>query len=725
MRFYILLPLLFIVISITQAQETSTITGHVYDSETNTALPEANIRIKDSNRGEVSDFRGYFEIKNLEAGEYTLVISYIGYELSGKTVLLGEGETQHIVVYLQEKPITLVEEIVITAPAMINSVIVKTDPKKPRQPVPAHDGGDYLKNIPGFSVIRKGGTSGDPVFRGMAGSRLNILLDGQYILGGCGGRMDPPTAYIYPESYDRITIIKGPQSVIYGGSGYAGTVLFERIPGIYEKPSISGYGSLLSSSFGRNDQIVDITAGAPIGYISIIGTRSESGDYYAGDSKVHSQYNRWSFSVIAGWTPDNTTRIELSAEKSDGEAAYADRMMDGTKFDRTGYGLKFEKSSVSTMLDKLSLQVYYNYIDHVMDNYSMRDVMPDRYALSNPDRTTYGGRLASDIVFSRSLKAFAGIDYEYNKHTSRVLRMQPGPIHISLLPRDHSMTFNNVGVFGDVTYHVNNKNRIMSGARGDFLRVENERTTDNDSHDMFSAYTRYEHDLGALPITLYIGTGYAQRSADWWERNREFYLKPEKNFQIDKGMIYRIDNVSAGVSAFYSNISDFILVGGGDLPTRNIHAEIYGGEVDMAYLFAVRWKANMTLAYIHGNNKTDNTVLAQIPPLESTIGFSYDGSAFSAGTFVRLVTDQNRYHTGFGSIAGQDIGRTPGFATVSLNAGYKPVKGLLITAGVDNLFDKTYAEHISKAGSDIAGYDQTIRVNEPGRSLWIKVNYRL
>ena len=77
--------------------------------------------------------------------------------------------------------------------------------------MPAHDGADYLKTIPGFSVIRKGGTDGDPVFRGMAGSRLNILLDGEQILGGCGNRMDPPTAYVFPESYDKITVLKGPQ----------------------------------------------------------------------------------------------------------------------------------------------------------------------------------------------------------------------------------------------------------------------------------------------------------------------------------------------------------------------------------------------------------------------------------------------------------------------------------------------------------------------------------
>ena len=89
---------------------------------------------------------------------------------------------------------TTLGQVVVTAPAMEAPLTVTTDPRAPRQPVPAYDGADYLKNITGFSVIRKGGTDGDPVFRGMAASRLGILLDGEMILGGCGMRMDPPTA---------------------------------------------------------------------------------------------------------------------------------------------------------------------------------------------------------------------------------------------------------------------------------------------------------------------------------------------------------------------------------------------------------------------------------------------------------------------------------------------------------------------------------------------------
>ena len=56
----------------------------------------------------------------------------------------------------------LEDEIVVTAARMQSPLEVVTDPRLPRQPLPAHDGADYLKTVAGFSVIRKGGTDGDP-----------------------------------------------------------------------------------------------------------------------------------------------------------------------------------------------------------------------------------------------------------------------------------------------------------------------------------------------------------------------------------------------------------------------------------------------------------------------------------------------------------------------------------------------------------------------------------
>ena len=70
---------------------------------------------------------------------------------------------------------TELESVVVTAPTSKSPLTVKFNPKAPQQPLPAHDGAAFLKNISGMSVIRKGGTDGDPVFRGMSGSRLGVL----------------------------------------------------------------------------------------------------------------------------------------------------------------------------------------------------------------------------------------------------------------------------------------------------------------------------------------------------------------------------------------------------------------------------------------------------------------------------------------------------------------------------------------------------------------------
>ena len=112
--------------------------------------------------------------------------------------------------------VDMLEPIVVTAPTMQTPLITRIDPRAPQQPIPANDGASLLKSVPGMSLIRKGGTDGDPVFRGMAASRLNILIDGEHILGGCGMRMDPPTAYVFPDAFDSVKLIKGPQTVLHG-----------------------------------------------------------------------------------------------------------------------------------------------------------------------------------------------------------------------------------------------------------------------------------------------------------------------------------------------------------------------------------------------------------------------------------------------------------------------------------------------------------------------------
>lgn len=57
----------------------------------------------------------------------------------------------------------------------------------------------------------------------MFGSRLKILTDGAEMLGACPSRMDAPTSYIAPEDFDLLSLIKGPETVLWGPGNSAGT----------------------------------------------------------------------------------------------------------------------------------------------------------------------------------------------------------------------------------------------------------------------------------------------------------------------------------------------------------------------------------------------------------------------------------------------------------------------------------------------------------------------
>lgn len=646
------------------------------------------------------------------------------------------------------------EEMVITGVKTETPLTLETDPKAPRQPLPAQDGADYLKTIPGFSVIRKGGTSGDPVFRGMAGSRLSLLLDGDQVLGGCGSRMDPPTAYVFPETYDRIRVVKGPQSVIHGPGNSAGVVLFERD---HERMTESGWkfhGSLLGGSFGRDDEVVDLQGGTQDFYVRGMASHSQQDNYKDGDgNEVHSQYDRWNTNLAVGWTPSDDLILEVSGSLSDAEAAYADRGMDGSKFERDNVSAKLIVNNLTPSWQKLETQVYYNYVDHVMDNYSLREptgMMATQMA-SNPDRETEGARVLATFTPISSAELTVGADTQTNDHTNRAT-MNQMMMPYQDMPRVGDAHFQQLGVFGEWTQAITAQQRLIAGIRFDDWNAEDQRATrtigmteeinptawDQRNENLSSGFLRYEKDVHL--VTVYTGIGHSERFPDYWELiSKEsldsisaFNAKPEETTQLDIGAIYNKNRLKSSVSMFYNDIDNYLLIqsqvskptsGMGTrnaTVTRNVDATSWGMEADLSYAFTDTWRTEASVASVRGTNETDNTHLSQIPPVELRLGLYYNNPTWSAGVFWRIADEQTRVDINKGNIAGQDIGPSEEFNVLSLNAGWRAHKNLLITTGIDNLLNETYAEHISKSGAMIAGYDQTTRINEPGRNYWLK-----
>lgn len=656
-------------------------------------------------------------------------------------------------------PLAHADEIsptVITAVAPSSPLTVITDPKDPRQPVPASDGGDYLKTIPGFALIRNGGTNGDPVLRGMFGSRLNILTNGGMMLGACPARMDAPTSYISPETYDKLTVIKGPQTVLWGPGASAGTVLFDREPEHFGALGTRVNASVLAGSNGRFDKTVDAAAGGPLGYVRVIGNQAHADDYKDGNNDtVASRYEKWNGDVAVGWTPDADTLLELTGGRGNGQARYAGRGMDGAQFLRESLGLRFEKSNIGQVLDKVEAQVYYNYADHVMDNYTLR-VPSGTGMMAGPmaadvDRRTLGARLKATWRWA-DVQLIGGLDAQTNEHRQRSAM---GIDAYKDLPRVKDANFHNYGVFGELTWYAADRDRLITGARLDRASAKDFRQTsgsgmtsrpnptadDTRATTLPSGFVRYEHDLANSPTTLYAGLGHAERFPDYWELfspdtgaigavNAFDGVKPEKTTQLDVGLQYKSADMEAWVSGYVGQVRDFILFDytpgmmGTTSQARNVNARILGGETGIAYALTEHWKADATLAYAWGKNTQDGKPLPQIPPLDTRLGLTYRTDDWSAGALWRVVAAQDRIDPNKGNVVGMDFDKSSGFGVFSLNGAYRVNKHFKVSTGVDNLFNKAYAEHLNLAGNAGFGYpaDDPQALKEPGRTFWTKVD---
>lgn len=644
-------------------------------------------------------------------------------------------------------PLVTADSDVITVSAPLNSPLtVVTSPKTPRQPVPASDGADFLKTIPGFAQIRNGGTNGDPVLRGMFGSRLKILADGAEILGSCPSRMDAPTAYISPESYDILTLVKGPQTVLWGPGASAGTLRFERVHPHFETGGIKTNVGLLAGSNGRHDENLQASLGNELGYMQLSANQSRAGDYRdGGGRRVPSRWNKWNGDLALGWTPDSATRMELTLGRGNGEASYAGRALDGAQIKRESLGARFEKTDVGEVLDKIEAQVYYSYANHVMDNTSLRS--PGRQPAkpggccrsrgqagamnnarrSNLDRRTQGARAMGTWRWA-DIQLQSGLDMQTNTHRAR-----------KATGWQRDARFQDYGLFGELAWQAAEQQRVIGGARLD--RSLADKYADDGSHSrgaiLPAGFVRYEHQLSA-PMLWYAGIGYTERFPDYWElfkpntgprRGSDAFatLKSEKTTQIDMGLHYVKGDFNGWLSAYAGRVDDFILVkynpnNAYSSQAVNINAHIMGAEMGMGYQLAARWKTDASLAWAWGKNNHDGRPLPQMPPLDARFGLTYEREQWSSAALWRVVGSQRRIALNQGNVSGKDFDASAGFGVLSANAAYKVTKDIRLSSGIDNILDNRYSEHLNLAGNSSFGYSAKVPVNEPGRTLWARMN---
>ena len=588
-----------------------------------------------------------------------------------------------------------------------------------------------LLNITGFTTATKGGGGSEAIFRSNVASRLPIYLDGGSLNGACGGRMDTTLTYIFPENYNEITILKGPQDVRYGAL-IGGGVLFDKHILRLDEEVFKANINALYGSYNRLDMNAQGLVGNKYGSLQVIASSYSSDDYKAANNEtIRSRYNRESASIIGTLTPTQSTAISLSADFSDGMAAYADRSMDGRAFDRTSWNLKLEQK-VNDTISLLSAQLWFNEVDHIMDNFTLRENETGSYSINNPKRTNTGGRIEATLHPIQDLKVYVGMNYNHDKHSIRQTSGNETTIdEANAILNDayrSNFLFQNLGIFTQGEYLIDNSG-VFFGVRYDNANTLRYASSDTakaqKTYHLGSAFVRYEHYLDS--ITLFSGIGIAQRNADFWEARQEngMELNPETNTQLDVGITYAMGNFHLNTSLFASFVKDYIVLYYGDSTSaqyaQNIDGVMLGGEIESEYVLADMLHFYGSLAYTYGHSPTLKAPLPQIAPLLGRFSIFFEKYSWLLRMDLYFNAAQKRYSAGYGNVIGKDLGESSGFYTLGIYGGYT-FKYFSLLGGVDNLTNTLYYYHLSK--NSIADNPSNERVYEPGRSFWLKISTR-
>jgi iron complex outermembrane receptor protein len=209
-------------------------------------------------------------------------------------------------------------------------------------------------------------------------------------------------------------------------------------------------------------------------------------------------------------------------------------------------------------------------------------------------------------------------------------------------------------------------------------------------------------------------------------------LSLAKSHQIDLGVGWQKGASTVNVTVFGADVDDYILRDRahgqpGILQSdnasiyRNVDARRYGVEVDAGVRISNPLVLGGRLAWVWAENTTDDRPIAQTPPLHGNISLGWAQTRWSAAGVVRFAAEQTRVDDNPMTGSGLDAGETPGWVVLDVSGGVEVGGGFRINAGVANVFDRTYANHLNRSNV----FDPTVvQVNEPGRTYWLRLGWR-
>ena len=219
------LSFILLCLSIMAEGQNTVIKGKIIRKNDQENLPGVNVYFADTTIGSASNNNGEFKFSTKNTGTYDLIVSYSGYKRIRETVSIHEGENTFY--FEMEESENTLGEVVITGtgtPHHLKKAPVPTEiiSKKTIESVGATDFNTLMMSLSPSFDFNPGTMGAMMTLNGLSNDFILVLINGKRLYGDMGGNTD--LNRINPDNIERIEIVKGASSLLYGTDAIAGVV---------------------------------------------------------------------------------------------------------------------------------------------------------------------------------------------------------------------------------------------------------------------------------------------------------------------------------------------------------------------------------------------------------------------------------------------------------------------------------------------------------------------
>jgi len=584
---------------------------------------------------------------------------------------------------------------------------------------------DALADLPGINTSGDSQWGRDVSIRGMSGTSVVVLIDGKRI--NTATDINARLGLINPMDVERVEVLKGPVSALYGSGSTGGVInIITRKGHFSDDPGYHGRAAVSATTNGAGaDTYGNIHYdGKDVWLLASGGMRDHTNfSDGAGNDVRNSKFQDGQIRLAGGFKPTDRLTIELSALRTDATNVGipgGPSTLPSTgrvTYPRTTNTLISADATLDVggdLLKQVSASLYYNLIERRVRVDELPSAQANLYLEPAANHATVGGGLQGQFESGDHVVVTGFDGWSWTMESLRRQYRKTGAVVEDKPTPDARQT--SLGVYAEDTYALAPAWTLNFGGRFDHLHTRNADNTtatggtfqageDDDVGWNLHAGATWEMG-GPWTQTVLLGSSY--RAADLLERFKYINLsssvvlwgnpdlKPETTLFGEWGLSYRTDTVQSGVRVFANKIYDYITEKEVSATRREMtnvgEARILGIELDGRWTFVRDWNLHGDVTALDGRDETADQPLRYISPVVGKVGLGYERDGWFASVDERFAAPQTRTPTGVAHVGGH--------ATTHVAGGYAFEIGQTrhkVALALDNLFDAQYDDYLTNA----------------------------